>query len=233
MTIPHTAMVFAAGRGTRMRHLTDSTPKPLIKVHGKTLLDHALDRVREADVPHAVINTHYQANQIATHLTAINTPKIEISHEQSACLETGGGIRHAQGLLGTDPILTLNADAVWTGPNPLIACLTAWQPDKMDALLLLTRIENATGHKGKGDFSLDAQMRPIRRGNADTAPFVYVGAQIIKPATVYDHAEDVFSLNVIWDQLIARGTLFAAVFDGGWCDVGQPESIPLAEALLS
>lgn len=227
-----TAMVFAAGRGTRMRHLTADTPKVMIEVAGKPLLDHALDQVRDAGLPRAVVNTHYCADKIERHLKNIADPEISLSQETETLLETGGGIRHAQNLLGHGPIVTLNADAVWTKANPLTACLKAWDQN-MEALLLLAPRENTTGHNGKGDFFLDDQMRPIRRGDASTAPYVFLGVQILNPARAYAHPEKIFSLNTIWDQMISQGSLYATLFDGGWCDVGQQESIPLAEGLLA
>lgn len=233
MSTPQTAMIFAAGRGTRMQHLTTSRPKALVEVAGQSLLDIALGQVQAAGVKDVIVNAHYFGDQIVRHIGDLNQTEIRISNEPDQLLETGGGMRHAAPLLGDNPVFTLNADTVWRGVNPLDCLRNAWEPDKMEALLLVIAKDRATGHKSAGDFSLDPAGRPIRRGNRDSAPYVYVGCQIIAPALVYAHPETVFSFNTIWDQMIARGTLFATVFPGQWCDVGQPDSIPLAEAMLA
>ncbi|QHQ35990.1 nucleotidyltransferase family protein [Algicella marina] len=228
MTLP--AMIFAAGKGTRMRPLTERTPKPLVTVGNTTLLDHALEQVRRAGLPRAVINTHYLADQIAAHAASISNPEIAISFEPDL-LETGGGIRAAAHLLGTQPIMTLNADTVWQGESPAAVLRAAWQADRMKALLLLIPRDRAEGHTGPGDFDLDADGR-LRRRRGETAGYIYAGAQILHPQPVYDHDEHAFSLNVIWDEMIAAGSLYGTPYPGNWCDVGRPENIPLAERLL-
>lgn len=231
MSSPETAMVFAAGLGTRMGEITRTTPKALVRVGGQTLLDHTLDHLRAAGVGRAVVNVHHLADQIEAHLTAVTTPEISLSEERDLLRETGGGLVHAAPLLGDEPILTVNADVVWTGPSPVATLAAAWDPDRMDALLLVIDTDRATGHLKPGDFFMEPDGRATRRGTADRAPFVYASMQIIKPGLVRHDAE-VFSLNVVWDQMIAEGRLFLAPFGGEWCDVGQPSSIPLAEALL-
>lgn len=224
------AMVFAAGKGTRMRPLTDTHPKPLIEVAGKALLDHALDPLAKAGIAEAVVNTHYLADQIAAHTARRRAPRITISHEPDL-LETGGGIARAAPLLGPGPILTLNADAVWQGPSPISTLQEAWRGE-MGALLLLVPHGQAVGHTGPGDFEMDAAGRLARRTGAQ-APFVYTGAQILVPAPVYAWPEKAFSLNLVWDALIREGRLFGALYSGSWADVGQPSSLPLAEAMLA
>ncbi|WP_246054884.1 nucleotidyltransferase family protein [Paracoccus gahaiensis] len=216
-------MIFAAGLGTRMRPLTDLCPKPLIEVAGRSLLDRALDLGRQAGAGPIVVNTHYLGAQIERHLQGQD---VALSPEPGQILETGGGLRHALPLLGDGPVMTLNPDVVWTGPNVLTALAGAWRDD-MDALLALVPLDRATARQGAGDFSLDADQRLIRRGD-----FVYAGAQIIRPDRLAEIADTAFSLNRLWDLLIAEGRAFGMIHSGGWCDVGTPQAIPLAEALL-
>ncbi|MEE2860234.1 MAG: nucleotidyltransferase family protein [Pseudomonadota bacterium] len=216
-------MIFAAGLGTRMRPLTDDRPKPLIEVAGRTLLDRALDLGRTAGAAPIVVNTHYLGAQIERHLDGQD---VAISHEAGQILDTGGGLRRALPLLGDGPVMTLNPDVVWTGPNVLARLAAAWD-DQMDALLSVVPLERATARKGAGDLSLDVDGRLSRRGD-----FVYAGAQIIRPDRLAEIPEDVFSLNCLWDLLIEDGRAFGMVHDGGWCDVGYPDAIPLAEAML-
>ncbi|MBK4217622.1 nucleotidyltransferase family protein [Paracoccus caeni] len=217
-------MIFAAGLGTRMRPLTDLRPKPLIEVAGTTLLDRALSLGRDAGAAPIVVNTHYLGAQIIQHLAGQD---VAISNEAGEILDTGGGLKKAQPLLGDGPVMTLNPDVVFTGPNPLTALLQAWD-DSMDALLALVPLDRATARKGGGDFSVDADGRISRKGD-----FVYAGAQIIRPNRLADIPDRVFSLNKLWDLLIAEGRAHAMIHDGCWCDVGSPEAIPLAEAMLN
>lgn len=221
-------MLFAAGFGTRMGALTSERPKPLIKVAGKPLLDYALDIADAAGVTTTVINIHYLAEQIAAH---VSDRDIGISWEKDRLLETGGGLRAALPMLGDGPVLTLNTDAVWTGLNPLSQLLNAWDADKMDALLLLLPATETHGHSGKGDFILSPEGR-ITRANGADAP-IYLGAQIVKTQSLSAILEPVFSMNVVWDHAIAQGRAFGVLHHGGWCDVGQPESIKIAEAMLN
>ncbi|MDQ1901409.1 nucleotidyltransferase family protein [Paracoccus sp. WLY502] len=216
-------MIFAAGLGTRMRPLTDSLPKPLIPVAGRTLLDRALDLGRDAGAGPVVVNTHYLGGQIADHLAGQD---VAISDESGTILDTGGGLRQALPLLGEGPVMTLNPDVVWTGPNPLAALDAAWRDD-MDALLMLVPVDRARARQGAGDFSLDAGGRISRRGD-----YVYGGAQIIRPDRLADIPDRVFSLNRLWDLLIADGRACGLIHQGGWCDVGYPEAIPVAEGVL-
>ena len=219
-------MLFAAGFGTRMGALTATQPKPMIKVAGKPLLEHALDLAKAAGIAKIVVNLHYLGDQIADHLQHRD---ILLSWERDQILETGGGLKAALPLLGDGPVLTLNTDAVWSGQNPLTQLLTAWNPAKMDALLLLLSAEKALGHSGKGDFQLDPLGR-ISRANGDSAP-IYLGAQILKTQGLSAITEPVFSLNRLWDIAIANNRAFGLIHQGGWCDVGRPEGIALAESL--
>ncbi len=225
------AMVLAAGFGTRMRPLTDHRPKALLAVAGRTLLDRAIDVCAAGGAGRVVVNVHYLADQVRAHLAGRTAPEIVISDESDAILETGGGLRRALPLLGAAPFLAVNADAVWTGPAPAPALAQAWDGARMDALLLLARREDALAYARAGDFWLGPDGRPARR-SGDSAPFVYTGAQIVAPRAFDDAPEGAFSMNLIWDRLLARGRLFAVVHRGGWVDVGTPEGLAVADAAL-
>jgi len=222
---PEALMLFTAGFGTRMGVLTKDRPKPLIAVAGRTLLDHALDQADAAGIRHIVANLHYLPDHIRRHLTY--RPDIVFSDEAETILETGGGLRQALPLLGPGPVLTLNTDAVWTGRNPICELRKAWNPGRMDGLLLLVPREGATGHTGPGDFDLDPDGR-IRRGQSH----VYTGAGIVRTEGLAEVGEEVFSLNRLWNDMAGAGRLYGTVHQGGWCDVGRPQSIPLAERML-
>lgn len=222
--LPHAVMLFAAGFGTRMQHLIADRPKPLINVAGRPLIDHALDLARDASCEPVVANLHYKAEMLAAHLY----PKgVKTIVEMPDILETGGGLRNALPLLGDGPVITMNSDAIWAGPNPLTLLQTAWQPDKMDALLMCIAPENAVGHKRSGDFTVDAQGR-LGRGPGVT----YGGVQILKTDLLAGVKEPNFSLNVIWDQMLEKQRLFGLTYPGRWCDVGHPDGIRLAEEIL-
>ncbi|EEW25233.1 nucleotidyltransferase family protein [Rhodobacter ferrooxidans] len=225
---PDAVMIFAAGLGTRMGALTANRPKPLIHVAGKPLIDHALELADTARVSRKVVNLHYLPEQLAAHLAP--RPDVAISDEFAQILETGGGLRAALPLLGDGPVFTLNSDAVWTGRNPLDELRKAWEPAQMDALLLLLPASHAIGHSGHGDFLLDVSGRITRAKGAPGA--VYLGAQIIRTEGLADIPAQVFSLNLLWDQMIAEGRAYGIVHQGGWCDVGRPEGIAQAEAML-
>ncbi|SEH98300.1 nucleotidyltransferase family protein [Paracoccus alkenifer] len=220
-----TLMLFAAGKGTRMAPLTDTTPKPLIPVAGRALLDRALDLARAGGARRIVVNIHHLGDQIARHLAG---SEVLVSDETDLLLETGGGLRRALPLLGAGPVLTLNPDAVWTGANPVAALRAAWDGARMDALLMLVPLDRARGRIGGGDFALDGGGR-LRRGG----DLVYTGCQIIRTEGLAAIPEQVFSLNLLWDRLLAQGRVFGMVHPGEWCDVGRPDCIPLAETMLA
>lgn len=224
-TSPQAVMVFSAGFGTRMGALTRDLPKPLIPVAGRPLIDHALDLVRAVHPARVVANLHYHADQLAEHLAPLD---VLVSHEHPDILETGGGLRAALPLLGSGPVYTMNSDAIWSGPNPLQLLQNAWDPDRMDALLMCVPIEHTVGHSGRGDFQMDADGR-ITRGSG----LVYGGVQILKTEQLGDIAERAFSLNLLWDRMHQNGRLFGLNYPGRWCDVGRPEGIALAEELLA
>jgi len=224
---PFPLMVFAAGFGTRMGALTEARPKPLIPVAGRPLIDHALAVAKDAGVRHTVVNTHYRAAQMAEHLAGKG---VAISHEAGQILETGGGLKAALPLLGAGPVAILNSDGIWTGANPLSELSAAWDGNRMEALLLLLPLAETLAHGPKGDFRLAPDGR-ISRGEGGEDQ-VYIGAQILNPARIAAMPDTVFSLNRPWNEMIAAGTAFGLVHQGGWCDVGHPEGIAAAEALL-
>jgi len=226
MTIP--LMIFAAGRGTRMGALGANQPKAMLQVGGQRLIDHALGIAAQAAMAPILINTHHHSDQLHRHLAA--QASLHIQHE-TELLETGGGLKVARSVFGLGPVATLNADAVWKGENPLRQLLAAFDPAKMDALLLLAPTDQALA-SGPGDFFLDAG-RLRRRAPAPTAPFIYTGAQIINPARLDEIHDTVFSMNRLWDKLIASNRAFGLPMQGAWRDVGTPEALAAAEVWMA
>lgn len=229
MTTPRHAMVLAAGLGLRMRPLTKHTPKPLIPVAGRSMLDRVFDRLDEAGVPDRVVNTHWLADQIARHLA--NHSGVTLSHED-VLLDTGGGVAHALPLLGAQPFFVCNADVVWLdGAQPaLIRLAEAWDAARMDALLLLEPVGPAFGYDGPGDFFRADDGRLQRRSDASTAPLVFTGVQILHPRLFADAPVGPFSLNTLHDRAQATTRLFGLVHDGDWLHVGTPEALTEAES---
>lgn len=217
-------LLFAAGLGTRMGALTADRPKPLVPICGKALIDHTLALTQVPEVDQIVVNTHYKAQQLTQHLEG---KSVSISDETDLLRDTGGGLRHALPMLRGDPVMTLNTDAIWSGRNPISLLCDAWH-EEMDCLLMLIPRDQVHGHKGKGDFVADDAGR-LRRSFGD----IYGGLQLVRRSMLNDIAETVFSMNRVWDTAAAAGTLFGTHYPGQWCDVGQPESIPLAETLLA
>ncbi|APZ52554.1 nucleotidyltransferase family protein [Salipiger abyssi] len=222
--MPDALMLFAAGFGTRMGALTADRPKPLIEVAGKPLIDHALDLAEGYGKLRRVVNAHYRADQLEAHLAGRD---IVVVREEPEILDTGGGLRAALPLLGQDPLFTLNTDAVWSGPNPLRLLGKAWDPARMDALLLCVPMARAVGRKTAGDFSMDGAGRLLRQGD-----LVYTGAQILTTGGLANIPDRVFSLNRLWNVMHEEGRLFGLPYPGYWCDVGHPEGIRLAEEML-
>lgn len=233
---PRTAMVLAAGLGTRLRPITDHMPKPLIPVAGRTLLDRCLDRLVEVGVRHAVVNIHWLGQQIRDHLKTRRDLEIVISDESDLLLETGGGLAKALPLLGEAPFFSVNADLIWrddSNDEPALKRLAAgFDPARMDGLLLLQPRAQADGHGGPGDFSLGADGRLIRRSNNASAPYVYTGVQILRPQMFRDAPTGAFSLNILYDRAIAAGRLYGLPHRGGWMDVGTHDGLKHAEAAL-
>jgi MurNAc alpha-1-phosphate uridylyltransferase len=233
---PTTAMVMAAGLGKRMRPLTASRPKPLVKVAGKALIDHALDRLAASGITRAVVNVHYLAGSLEAHLQR-NTHGLDIaiSDERAKLLETGGGLIRALPLLGGDPVLAVNSDNMWVdGPTDAISLLAnRWDDAEMDALLLLVPLARANCHSGMGDFHMDAIGRISRRRPGRIAPFVFTGVQLISKRLLVDPPSNAFSTNIFWDRAIATGRAFGVVHQGLWFDVGTPGAIAKTEAILN
>jgi len=239
MTAPTTAMVLAAGLGTRMRPLTDDRPKALVEVAGRPLIDHVLDRLAEAGVERAVVNVHWFADRLETHLASRGRePEIAVSDERAELLETGGGLKKAAPLLGPDPVFVANIDSVWTdrgreGNSALNQLARLWNPSIMDAALLLARREGSIGFEGGGDFFLAADGRLAFRGEAPEAPFAYMGVHICRPDYVTDGPDGPFSLSGFWRRSAAAGRLYGCVLDGDWMHVGDPQARDEAEARLA
>lgn len=230
-THPHYAMVLAAGLGLRMRPITEHTPKPLVEVAGRTMLDRALDHLAVAGASHLVVNTHWLADKIAAHLSG--RPGITLSHED-VLLETGGGVAKALPHLGEAPFYVVNSDIIWTdGATPALKRLAeAFDETKMDALLLLQPTATAMGYEGKGDFFLDPAGIPRRRRDPEVAPLLFSGVQILTPRLFRDAPSGKFSLNVLYDRALEEGRLSAIVHDGRWYHVGTPDALPEVEAAL-
>jgi len=228
-----TAMVMAAGHGTRMRPLTDNTCKALVKVNGKTLIDHMLDRLHAAGITRAVVNVHAYADQLEAHLRARTTgPEIIISDERAELLETGGGVVKALPLLGDDPIFICNIDAVWIGFENVLAGLQAnWQADKMDELFLLAPRLATLGLDGPGDFTLGLDGR-IKRPSAKGSNWFFAGVEIFKPALARPFKAEKFSRNMIWNTTLKRRKAYGFPLKGYWMHVGDPPAVKAAQAVL-
>jgi MurNAc alpha-1-phosphate uridylyltransferase len=229
------AIVLAAGLGQRMRPITDTLPKPLVQVGGRAMIDYALDRLAEAGIERAVVNVHHLADKVEEHLRGRARPRILISDERDALLETGGGIRKALPLLGDGPFLALNSDSLWIeGPRPnLVRFVEAWDPERMDVLLLVASTATSLGYDGHGDFTMDAQGRLSRRQERMLTPFVFAGVAIYRPELFRDVPEGSFSANRIFDRAIAAGRLHGLRLDGEWLHVGTPDAIPAADARIA
>jgi len=232
---PTTAMVLAAGLGTRMRPLTDDRPKALVELAGRSLIDHVLDRLAGAGVDRAVVNVHWFADRLEGHLAARGRgPAIAISDERAELLETGGGLKKAAPLLGSEPVFVANIDSVWTDRGDALGDLARlWDPARMDAVLLLARREGSIGFEGGGDFFLGEDGRLTFRGEAPEAPFAYMGVHITRPDYADGGPDGPFSLSPLWRASAAAGRLYGCVLDGDWMHVGDPQARDAAEAKLA
>jgi N-acetyl-alpha-D-muramate 1-phosphate uridylyltransferase len=231
---PTRAMVLAAGLGTRMRPLTDTLPKPLVQVAGQALLDHVLDRLADAGVTSAVVNVHHMADLIEHHLKGRTRPKIAISDERGALLDTGGGVVKALPLLGEAPFFHMNSDTMWIeGVTPNLPRLGAqFDPARMDILLLLASTTASIGYEGRGDFAMAPDGSLQRRAEREVAPFIYAGAAVISPALFAGMKIEKFSLNRMFDRTIEAGRLHGLRLEGTWMHVGTPAAIKAAEAAI-
>ena len=232
-SMPKRAMVLAAGKGLRMRPITDKTPKPMIPVNGRPLIDHVLERLADAGITETVVNTHHLAKQIERHLAGRDRPKVIFSNEEVP-LETGGGVKHALLKLGEKPFFAVNSDAFWlNGPTDALQRLAdIWDEDKMDGLLLLHSTVDAYGYTGMGDFNCDAFGQLTRRPEMEVAPWLFTGIQILKPEAMAGTPDGPFSLNLVYDRLLEEERLFGVIHDGEWFHVGTPDGLAEAEAYL-
>ncbi|MEO5755353.1 MAG: nucleotidyltransferase family protein [Mesorhizobium sp.] len=231
---PQTAIVLAAGLGKRMRPITNTMPKPLVSIAGKTLLDWSLDSLAAVGVGKAIVNVHYFPEQIITHVAARHTPRIVISDESERLLDSAGGIIKALPELGGAPFFILNADTFWIddGVPNLARLALAWDAAKMDILLMLAELDQATGHSGGTDF-LMAPDGALRRAKGDPSGLIYAGAAIVHPRLFKGASAEPHSLNAYFDTAIAAGRLFGMIMHGHWITVGTPDAIPLAEAAVA
>jgi MurNAc alpha-1-phosphate uridylyltransferase len=238
MTITQ-AMVLAAGLGTRMRPITETTPKPLVKIGGKAMIDYALDSLREAGVKTVVVNVHHHADQMERHLATIAGLDVIISDERERLMDSGGGL--ARGLSRLDPsvpALVMNADLFWIGepegtPSNLVRLAGHFDPETMDIAMLCVEESRTTGHNGKNDFSMAADGRLTRYRAGDPDPVVYAGALALMPGLLSDAPEGPFNLNIYFDRAIAARRLFGERLQGHWLTVGTPDAIAPAEAMIA
>ena len=232
---PETAMVLAAGLGTRMKPLTNDRPKALVQVNGRALIDHVLDRLIAAGVKRAVVNVHAFADLLEAHVKRRTDIEIIISDERAQLMETGGGLKQARPLLGDAPIVIANIDSVWEEPNgSAIARLArGYDRSRMGARLMLAAMDQCLGFEGTGDFFMYAAGELTFRGDAPSSPWAYMGVQIIDPAIVDPEPLEPFSFTRIWRRLAAEGRLHGAPLGGYWMHVGDPQAKAEAEARMA
>lgn len=232
---PTSAFVLAAGKGERMRPLTEAVPKPLVTLAGKPLIDHVLDRLAAAGIMRAVVNVHHLAGQIEKHVAGRKRPEIVISDERDGLLDTGGGVLRALPELGRAPFLIHNSDSVWIeskGSN-LERLMDAWDGAAMDSLMLVASVASSVGYEGLGDFQMDATGRLTRQSGGRVAPFVFAGVSIAHPRLFDGAPQGPFSLNRLWDRAIEKGRLYGVPLEGIWMHVGTPKAVADAEAAIS
>jgi N-acetyl-alpha-D-muramate 1-phosphate uridylyltransferase len=229
------AMILAAGFGLRMRPLTDTLPKPLVKVQGRALIDHALDRLEAAGVEEVVVNVHYRADQMEAHLAERRSPHIIVSDERAQLLDTGGGALKALPHFKGEAFFYLNSDSIWReGTRDALADMRAsWDEKRMDALMLLASSVRSTGYDGLGDFMMDAQGRLTPRPEKRVAPFIWAGVQIIHPRAFEGAPAGPFSTWRIWSKAIEARRLFGIRLDGLWMHIGSPDGLRAAEDALA
>ena len=231
----NTAMIMAAGKGTRMMPLTADRPKPLVEVGGVALLDHVLDHLRDAGVGKIVVNAHYLADQVEAHLAAHAADfDVSISDERDLLRDTGGGLVQALPMISDDPFICVNADNWWTNErqNAIARLMAHWDAARMDVLMLLVPLATAYNSQGIGDFNMDADGRLSRRVGDAPAPYVWTGIQLLSKKLIVDPPSDVFSTNVFWDRAIAEGRCMGLVHEGMWFDVGYPAAITATQERL-
>ncbi len=227
-------MIMAAGLGTRMRPLTNDRPKPLVTVHGKALIDHAIDRLAAAGVNMIVVNVHYHADMLKAHLAKRKDVEIRISDESDQLMDSGGGIARALHHFNGEPFFTHNSDSVWVeGTGHALDKLKAnWNPDAMDALMLLAPTVTSICYEGRGDFNMDAEGRLSRVGELKVAPFVWMGVQILHPR-LFEGQSGKFSINPLWDRAIEKGRLYGMRLEGTWMHIDRPEAVTESEEFFA
>lgn len=231
-----TAMVMAAGLGTRMRPLTDDKPKPLVKVAGKAMIDHCFDKLAETGVEKVIVNVHYFPEMMESHLKTADYPfDFRVSDERLQLMETGGGLVQAQSLIDEYPFYCINSDNLWSDGSS--SCLNQlaefWDEARMDALLLVVPHSKARNYKGSGDFILDDDGHITRKPTGGEGPYIYTGVQLISKRLLRDAPGGPFSTNILWDRAITEGRLFGLVHKGEWYEVGSPDAIAPTEAALA
>ncbi|MEP7210049.1 MAG: nucleotidyltransferase family protein [Alphaproteobacteria bacterium] len=229
-----TAILLAAGLGTRMKPLTDTRPKPLIEVGGRTLVDRVLDKLVLQGVTRAIVNVHYLADQMEAHLKSRKDIDIIISDERDLLLETGGGVIKALPLLGEAPFFAINTDVTWATPGDTtyLKMAEAYNPDTMDALLLLADMGATLGYRGHGDFFLTHDGLLERRGQRERAPYVFAGTHITRAEKLRGYKAEPFSANTYWNAMGRVGRLYGTVMQPFWMHVGDPAGRDEAEARL-
>ena len=232
---PKRAMIMAAGLGTRMRPLTNDRPKPLVEVAGKTLIDHALDRLAAVGVTMAVVNVHYKAEMLMAHLKKRTDMEFVFSEETDTLLGTGGGVVKAMPHFKGEPFWIMNSDTLWVeGVGRALQNMVArWDPERMDALLLLASMVSARGYEGAGDFYMDAEGHITRVDERKLSPFAYPGVQIVHPRLFEGAPSGTFSTNKMWDVAIKKQRLYGIRLDGIWFHVGTPEAVKETEQYLA
>jgi MurNAc alpha-1-phosphate uridylyltransferase len=231
------AMVLAAGLGTRLRPITDTMPKPLVPIAGKPMIDYGLDALAEAGIKRAVVNVHHFADQMTAHLATREAPRIILSDETDRLMNSGGGLARGLKRLGREAVMVMNADLFWIGEKKggktnLQRLAEAFDPDRMDMVMLCVKLEDTTGHNGRNDFSMDAQGRLTRYREDAGVPVVYAGALALMPTLLDDAPDDAFNLNIYFDRAIEKGRLHGIMLEGHWITVGTPEAIGAAEAVI-
>ena len=231
---PTHAMVLAAGLGTRMRPITDKTPKPLVKVNGRSLIDHALDRLVDGGIKNVVVNLHHFGDQIERNLKQRDDLGISFSWEKDERLETGGGVKQALDMLGPSPFWVINSDSLWlNGPTSMMERMhRVWDDKRMDGLLLLHSTVDAYGYNGFGDFNAESDGLLSRRQDQEVTPWLFTGIQILHPRLFKDAPEGAFSLNLLYDQALENNRLFGMVHDGEWFHVGTADGLADAEEYM-
>lgn len=230
---PDTAVILSAGLGTRMRPLTLSTPKPLLRLAGRPILAHTIERLKAAGVSKIIVNAHHLADQVTTFLS--DYPTVTLSRE-AELLETGGAIMAMQSkkLLPDSPFYVINGDAFWVdGPTDTLGRLAnAFEPANQDAMLLLARAAGAVADTGQGDFLWPRDGTLKRRDERDVAPYLYAGVQIVSPRLFAAAPPPPFSMNLLWDKAMATDRLGAIIHDGVWFHLSTPDDLARADSVL-